>query len=68
MQKTQNLIEKLENLILQEKFKQAIRICDKLLKLDNKYFLANAYKANLLAETGFHEEAISYCYHKALKD
>ena len=66
MQKTENLLEELENLILKEKFNQAIIVCDRLLKLDKKNFLANATKANLLAETGFHKEAILY-YQKALQ-
>ena len=53
IKKTDAFLKKIQNLILQKKFKHAIKICDDVLKIDEKNFLANANKANLLAETGF---------------
>ena len=38
MQKITNLLEKIQVLILENKFKQAITACDQILKINNKDF------------------------------
>ncbi len=66
MKSTATVLKKIQTLIQQNKFKQAIKTCDSMLKTNRNSFDASVSKANLLAETGFHKKSLSY-YYKAPK-